>query len=150
MGLRDPSPFAEVTGGDLLELSPEELVSDFGVSRFQVCPYLASAHCFFCKQRQAGKQPCAHGALRSQAKKVAMVQRAHALFNTMTASPGRAEVTVAELRVRTAFLHGERMPCAAVACRLACNSFMICCQSDHQNASRLMPALGVVPCEGML
>ena len=37
LGLRDTEPFAEVTGGDLLELSPEELVGDFGVSRFQAC-----------------------------------------------------------------------------------------------------------------
>ena len=53
-----------------------------------------------------------------------MLQRVHALFNTMTALPGRAEVTVAELRVRTAFLHSERMPCAAVTIGLSCNSFL--------------------------
>ena len=69
----------------------------------------------FAKKGKQEEQPCAHSALRSQAKKVATVQRAHALFNSMTASPGRAEVTVAELRVRPAFLHVYRMPCAAVA-----------------------------------
>ena len=42
-----------------------------------------------------------------------MVQRAYALFNSMTAYPGRAELTVAELRVRTSFLIAC-MPCPAV------------------------------------
>ena len=35
----------------LLELSPEELVNDIGVSRFQVCSCVCLAHCFFCKKR---------------------------------------------------------------------------------------------------
>ena len=114
VGLRNTNPFTEVTGGDLLELSQQELVNDFGVSRFQVCSWVYLAHCFLCNTGLQEKQPCAHGALRSQAKKVAIVQRAHALFNSMTASPGRAEVTVAELRVRTCFPAGRT--CAMCCC----------------------------------
>lgn len=45
VGLRDTEPFAEVTGGDLLELSPEELVGEFGASRFQVCSVIGLAYC---------------------------------------------------------------------------------------------------------
>lgn len=40
------------------------------------------------------------GGGRAQAKKVAMVQQAHALFNAIMRTPGRAEVTMVELRVR--------------------------------------------------
>lgn len=40
------------------------------------------------------------GGLRVQAKKVAMVQQAHALFNAIMRTPGRAELTMVELRVR--------------------------------------------------
>ena len=119
LGFRDTEPFAEVTGGDLLGLSCPELVAEFGVSHFQVCPLAVGlAHCLVQGVWAQAHSPVLTPALPSQAKKVAMVQQAHVLFNSITASPGRAEVTVAELRVRTACLQAKRMPCPA-AWRLA-------------------------------
>ena len=57
---------------------------------------------------------CSLCTTRFQAKKVAMVQQAHVLFNSIATSPGRAEVTLAELRVRTMPPQASRMPCPAV------------------------------------